>query len=108
MKNQNPVLQITEAKNLFLPKHFELTIKEYDDFEVKRFHQTRVRRLEGHKLKAIYTDWVGDRFCLHIDTKDGTVQLQAPSQSGIPEMAAIHLTRGVFGKVAKLLQRVYG
>lgn len=108
MKDENPILNIIEAKNLFLPKHFELTIKEYDDFEVRRFHQTRVRRLEGHKLKAIYTDWVGDRFCLHINTKDGTVQLQVPSQSGSPDMAVIYLTRGVFCKVEKLLQRVYG
>ena len=108
MNHQNPVLHIAEAKNLFLPERFDLTIKEFDDVEVKRFHQARVRRITEQLLKAAYTDWAGDRFCLLIDTRAGTVQLQSPSQEATPEAAAIHLTRIVYRDVERLLQRVFG
>lgn len=108
MNYQDPVLHIAEAKNLFLPERFDLTIKEFDDVEVKRFHQVRVCRINKQVLKAAYTDWAGDRFCLLIDTRAGTVQLQSPSQEGMPETAAIHLTRIVYRNVERLLQRVYG
>ena len=105
MPYHNPVLEIAEAKNLFLPERFDLTIREYDDVEVKRFHQARLRR-EGAVLKATYTDWARDRFRLLIDTRAGTAQLESPSQAGIPEVAAIHLTHRVYRDVARLLQRL--
>lgn len=108
MNYQNPVLHIAEAKNFFLPERFDLTIKESDDFEVKRFHQARVRRINKQVLKAAYTDWAGDRFCLLIDTRAGTVQLQSPSQEATPAAAAIHLTRIVYRNVERLLQRLFG
>lgn len=108
MSYQNPVLHIAEARNFFLPERFDLTIKEYDDVEVKRFHQAHVRRTSPHQLKATYTDWARDRFCLLIDTRDGTVKLESPSQEMTPEAAAIHLTRIVYRDVERLLQQVYG
>jgi len=107
MSYHNPILEISEAKNLFLPERFDLTIREYDDVEVKCFHQARVQR-DGSVLKATYTDWARDRFCLLIDTYAGTAQLQSPYLEGTPDAAAFHLTRIVFRDVSALLQRVYG
>jgi hypothetical protein len=91
----------------FLPERFDTTIKEFDNVEVKRFHQARVRRVNRHELKATYTDWVRDRFSLLIDTRAGTVRLQSPSQEVPPEAAAIHLTRIVYRDAARLLQWAY-
>lgn len=108
MTYQNPVLHIAEAKNLFLPERLDPTIKEFDDIEVKRFHQVRVRRQSKQTIQATYTDWVNCQFCLLIDTRAGAIQLKSPSQGGVPEMAAIHLTRIVFRDVCGLMQRVYG
>lgn len=105
MPYHNPVLEIAEAKNLFLPERFDLTIREYDDVEVKRFHQARLRR-EGAVLKATYTDWARDRFRLLIDTCAGTAHLQSPHLEGTPDRAIVHLTRIVFRDVSTLLQRV--